>query len=126
MVQKIQVKEHLRSRYLYEPSGRSYISSEWKSKLFRQQANKQALKNALMERPSFLKELIYMSTVFMCFTFAIATYLGYINPAHWFDNISQISKFNIPPIGLKEILIFVILINGLTFIIRKRSYFLNI
>ena len=124
MTDKLQVKEHLSNQVLYEPAGESYISGEWKIKLFRQYAMRQELKDALMESPPLYKWLLYLCAVIICFTFAIVTYLGYIDPAHWFDNIGQVTKFNIPSIDLKDILIFVITVNGLTFIIRKRLYFI--
>lgn len=124
MQNKLQVKEHLRNQDLYKSSDESYINSVWKTKLFRQYAMKQELKNALMERPPFFKWFLCICIVIMCFSFSIAAYLGFINPAHWFDNIGQITKYKIPVIGIKEVLIFVILINGLTFMIRKRSYFI--
>lgn len=123
MTDKLQVKEHLGNHDLYKPAGESYINSRWKTRLFRQYAISQGLKDALMESPPLYKWLLYFCVAIICFTFAIATYLGLINPVMWLENIGQVTKFNIPPIGLKDILMFVILVNGLTFCIRKRSYF---
>jgi hypothetical protein len=34
------------------------------------------------------------------------------------------TNFDIPPIGLKEIFVFAALVNGLTFLIRERRFFL--
>ena len=126
MPKKLQVKMHLRNKTLYESVGVSSLSRDWKRKLFYQHALQQQLKNALKENPTFIKDTICLSAVFICFTLAIAASLGFIYPEHWhwLDNISRIVKYNYPPIGLKEILIFVIVVNGLTFIIRKRSFFI--
>ncbi|MEJ2247384.1 MAG: hypothetical protein P8Y80_15110, partial [Acidobacteriota bacterium] len=45
---------------------------------------------------------------------------GLLNPANWFENIVPIVKFDLPPIGLKETLVFIAVVNGLTFLTRKR------
>lgn len=124
MTDKLHVKEHLLNQDLYKPAGESYINTEWKTRLFREYAIRQELKNALMERPPLYKWVIYLCAVIICLTFAFVTYLGFIDPVHWFDNIGRIFNFNIPSIGLKETLVFVILINVLTLMIRKRSYFI--
>ena len=124
MTYKIQVKEHLRNQSLYKSTEESTLSGEWKQKLLQQYALQQQLKNALNERHFSFKDYFYLGAFIICFAFGIATYLGFINPVHWVDNIDQITKFNIPPISLKEIIIFVLIINGLTFMIRKRSYFI--
>ena len=124
MTHKLQVKEHLRNKYLYQPGEETTLTGEWKHKLFNQFALQQQLKNALKETPSSFKAFYLPGAVFICFVLAISAILGFISPEHWFDNVGQMVSFDVPSIGLKEVLIFVIVLNGLTFMIRKRSFFM--
>lgn len=124
MTHNLQVKEHLRNKYLYESGEKTTLSGEWKHKLFKQFALQQQLKNALNETPSSFGAFYLPGAVFICFVLAISAILGFISPEHWFDNVGQLVIFDVPSLGLKEVLIFVIALNGLTFIIRKRSFFM--
>jgi hypothetical protein len=51
-------------------------------------------------------------------------YFGFIQPERWFENIIPVLRFDVPPIGLKEVFLFVAIVNGFTFIIRKRAFVL--
>lgn len=124
MTDRLKVKEHLQNSSLYQQRDETLLSGEWKHKLFYQHALQQQLKNALKERNHIPKWFFCIGAPILCMILVFTTYFGFINPAQWFENIRQITKFNIPPIGLKEAVIFVILVNGLTFMTRKRSYFI--
>jgi hypothetical protein len=124
MMHKLQVKEHLRNGALYQSVTESSLSEEWKRRLFCQYNMHKQLKAALRERTGVLKPLIYIGVPVMCILLVFAAYFGFLQPGQWLEKIVLATNFDIPPIGLKEIFVFAALVNGLTFLIRERRFFL--
>lgn len=122
MTHKLQVKEHLRNGALYQPVTEPSLGEEWKRQLFFQHFMHRQLKAALQERKRFHKGFICIGIPILCVLFIFAAYFGYIYPEHWFENIALVVNFYIPQIGLKEILVFIGIVNGLTFFIKKRVF----
>lgn len=121
---KLQVKEHLRNGALYHPVTGSSLNQEWKRRLIRQYTMNKQLNSALQERNGFLKLLICIGVPVMCLLLAFAAYFGFLQPGHWLEKIVSVADFDIPPIGLKEIFLFIALVNGLTLMIKKRVFLL--
>jgi hypothetical protein len=122
MTDKLQVKEHLRNGALYRPVAEPSPGAEWKRRLFYQHTSHQQLKAALQERPRLLKRFICIGIPILCITLAFAVYIGFVHPESWFKNLVPVVHFDVPPMGLKETLIFIAVANGLTLFIRKRAF----
>ena len=142
MVSKLQVKEHLRNEALYRPLSESSPRREWKSRLFYQHTLHEQLKAALWERPHLLKQFVSIGVPIICIALVLTSYFGFIHPERWFENIiPPLSSFDktvplltfyenilpllsldVPPIGLMEVLVFIAIVNALTFITRKRLF----
>ena len=122
MTDKLQVREHLRNEALYRPLSEPSPGGEWKRRLFYQHTLHKQLKAALWERPHLLKRFVCIGVPIICIALVFTWYFGFIHPEHWFENIVPVVSFDVPPIGLKEIFVFVAIVNGLTFIIRKRVF----
>lgn len=142
MTDKLQVKEHLRNEALYRPLSEPSLNEEWKRRLFFQHTLQKQLKSALLEKPHLLKPFVIIGVPILCIALVFASYFGLIHPERWFESIfprlnifesivSFLSFFentvpllspDVPPIGLKEVLVFVAIVNALTFIIRKRLF----
>jgi hypothetical protein len=125
MTNRLQVKDHLRNGALYWPAAEPSPGGEWKRRLFRQHALCQQLQDALREKSRLPKLLVCIGVPVLCIAFAVVAYLELIHPEHWFDIIVPVVNFEMPPIGLKECLILIVIINGLTLLIRKRAYLLG-
>ena len=120
MTHELQVKEHLRNGALYRPLSEPSPDGKWKRRVFRQLMLRQQLKAALEEKLS--KKLVRIGVPVLCSAFAFAVYFGWIHPAGWFGALAaNMNNLNIPPVGLKEALIYVAIVNGLTLLVRKRS-----
>jgi hypothetical protein len=124
MTDKLPVKEHLRNAALYGPATESLPGDEWKHRLFRQYNMSRQINNTLYARTGIFKWLVYVGVPVVCVLLAFAAYFSFMPPGDWFENISSIKDWNIPPISLKEILLFAAAVNGLTFLIRKREWLL--
>ena len=142
MTYKLQVKEHLRNEALYRPLPEPSLNEEWKRRLFYQHTFHKQLKAALWERPHLLQRFVCIGVPIICIALVFTSYFGFIDPERWFEDIiSQLSFFenivpvtsffenivpllslDVPPIGLIEVFVFVAIVNGLTFIIRKRLF----
>ena len=142
MTDKLQVREHLRNEALYRPLSKPSLDGEWKRRLFYQYTLNEQLKAALWERPHLLKQFVCIGVPIICIAFVFTSYFGFIHPERWFENIVPLlSSFeksiplltfyekivpllslDVPPIGLIEVLVFVAIVNALTFIIRKRLF----
>jgi hypothetical protein len=120
MTHILPVKEHLRNSALYRPESEPLLGEEWKRRLSYQYSINRQLKTALQESNHIFKFFVYIGVPIACITFSFAVYFGLLNPAKWFENIVPIVNFDIPPIGLKETLVFIAVVNGLTFLARKR------
>jgi len=121
MTDRLKVKEHLRNDALYWPVAESSLSEEWKRRLLSQFAVNKQLKDALGEGNGFLKPLLYVGVPVACILLVFSAYFGFIQPGRWFDKIVLAADIYVPLIGLKEIFVFAALVNGLTFLIRKRG-----
>jgi len=122
MMNKLQVKEHLRNGALYQPATEFSLSEEWKRRLFCQYTMHKQLKAALRERTGVLKPLVYIGVPVTCILLVFASYFGFLQPGQWLDKIVLAADFDVPPIGLKEIFVFAAMVNGLTLLIRKRVF----
>jgi len=122
MTDKLQVKEHLRNDALYRPLSEPSPGGEWKRRLFYQHTLHKQLKAALLERPPLLKQFVCIGVPVICIALVFTSYFGFIHPERWFENIVPVVSFDVPPVGLKEVFVFVAIVNGLTFIIRKRVF----
>jgi len=124
MKETLPVKEHLRNEALYQPLSEPSLSEEWKRRLFYQHTLHRQLKAALWERPHFLKRFVCISVPVICIALVFTSYFEFIHPIHWFESIVPVMSFDVPPIGLKEVLIFVAIVNALTFVIKERLFVL--
>ena len=126
MTDKLPVKEHLRNSALYQPATEPSIGEEWRHQLLRQYNTSRQINAALKIRTGMLKWSICIGVPVVLTLFVCTIYFGFIQPGDWIEKIGPIEDWNIPPIGLKEVLIFVVAVNGLTFLTRKRTFsFLN-
>ena len=124
MTDKLQVKEHLRNGALYRPLSDPSLGGEWKRRLLYQHALNQQLKAALWESPHLLRQFICIGVPIVCIALAMASYFGLIHPKGWAEIIVPDAIYNVPPIGLKEVFVFIALVNGLTLLVRKRAFLL--
>lgn len=124
MANELQVKDHLRSQILYRPVAEHSLSEGWKRKLLYRHAFQQQLTKALQERHSSFRLFFCISIPLICLTLAFAVCFGLVHPEHWFESIVRIINLHVPPIGLKETFLFIIVVNGLTLLIRRRAFFL--
>ncbi len=122
MSDKLPVKEHLSNSALYQPVTESTLSREWKHRLLRQYSMSRQINDALLTRTGSMKWFVCIGVPIICIALAFAVYFGYIQPGEWFGNLSLMEEWKIPPIGLKEVIIFLAAVNGLTFLIRKRAF----
>jgi hypothetical protein len=142
MTDKLQVKEHLRNETLYRPLFNPSPGMEWKRRLFYQHTLHRQLKAALWERPRLFKPFVCIGIPVICIVFVIVSYFEFIHPEYWngnivpalsfcekivplltfFENIVALPSLDVPPIGLLEVLVFVAIVNALTFIVRKRLF----
>jgi hypothetical protein len=125
MTDRLQIKDHLRNGVLYRPVTEPSPGGEWKRRLLRQHALRQQLQTALREKSRFPKGFVCIGVPILCITLAFSLYFGFIHPEHWLENIIPVVNFDIPPIGLKEALVFVAIVNGLTLLVRKRAVLLG-
>jgi hypothetical protein len=134
MTDKLQVEEHLRNEALYRPLSEPSLNGEWKRRLLYQHTLHGQLKAALWERPHLIKRFVCIGVPILCIALVFTSYFGLIYPEHWFEyivpllspfeNIVTSLSLDVPPMGLKEVLVFVAIVNGLTFVIRKRGFLL--
>jgi len=122
MTHKLQVKEHLRNGALYQSLSETSLSVEWKCRLFDRHTMQRQFKAALQYKSHFLKRFVCIGIPIICITLVFAAYFGFIHTEHWYENIVQVINFDISPMGLKEVLIFIAVVNGLTFLIKKRAF----
>jgi len=122
MTHKLQVKEHLRNGALYQSLPETSPSGEWKRRLFDQHTMHSQLKAALQDKPRLLKRFFCIGIPVICITLVFAAYFGFIHTEHWYENIVQVINYDIPPMGLKEVFIFIAVVNGLTFFVKKRAF----
>jgi hypothetical protein len=122
MTDKLPVIEHLRNAALYRSVAESSHGREWKHRLFLQYDMSRQINIALKTRTGMLKWFVCIGVPIACIVLAFAVYFGYIQPEDWVMNIPKIEEWNIPPVGLKEVFIIIAAVNGLTFLIRKRTF----
>ena len=123
MMDKLPVKEHLRNAALYRPLTEPSTGKEWKSRLLRQYSMRKQLNDALYVKTGIVKLPVCIVVPIACLSLVFAAYFGFLPLGQWFENIILIAILDVPPIGLKEIFIFAAVVNGLTFLIRKRTLF---
>jgi hypothetical protein len=125
MTNRLSVREHLRNADLYRPLTEPSPGMEWKGRLLRQYGMGQQLNDALHEKNGVLKLPVCIAVPVACLLIVFSAYFGFLPLGQWFEEIiSSIDAWKIPPIGLKEIFIFAALVNGLTFLIKERRFFL--
>lgn len=124
MTHKLPVKDHLRNAALYRPLTEPSHGTEWKRRLLRQYGMQKQLNDALYAKPDFFKWAVCIVVPVTCLLFVFAEYFGFLHLGRWFENIMSIYALNVPPVGLKEIFVLAAVVNGLTFLIRKRTFFL--
>jgi hypothetical protein len=122
MADKLPVKAHLRNGALYQSRIESSPGEDWKRRLLFQYSMHKQLKAFLTERNRLLKRFVYIGMPVACIALVFAAYFGFLPPADWPTNLIPVVDFSFPPIGLKEILVFAAVVDGLTFIIRKRLF----
>ncbi len=125
MTNRLPVKEHLRNADLYRTFNEPSPGMEWKGRLLRQYSMDKQLNDALHLKNGNLKLPVCIAVPIACLFFVFNAYFGFLPLGQWFENIiSSIDALKIPPIGLKEIFVFAALVNGLTFLIKERRFFL--
>ncbi len=123
MTNKLPVKEHLRDAALYRPLTEPLTGTEWKRRLLRQYSMHKQLNHALHVKRGILRLPVCIVVPITCLFLVFAAYFGFLPLGQWFESIISIDVLNVPPIGLKEIFVFAAVVNGLTFLIRKRAFF---
>jgi TRAP-type uncharacterized transport system fused permease subunit len=125
MTNRLSVKEHLRNAALYRPLTEPSTGMEWKGRLLRQYSMDRQLNDALHAKNGILKLPVCIAVPVACLFLVFSAYFGFLPLGQWFEyTISSIDALKIPPIGLKEIFVFAALVNGLTFLIKERRFFL--
>jgi len=125
MTNKLPVKEHLRNAALYRPLTEPSTGREWKTRLLRQYSMDKQLNDALHAKNGIFKLPVCIAVPVACLSIVFAAYYGFLPLGQWFKDIMiSIDVLKVPPIGLKEIFVFAALVNGLTFLIKKRRFFL--
>ncbi|MBN2242099.1 MAG: hypothetical protein JW793_05370 [Acidobacteria bacterium] len=124
MTDKLPLKEHLRNAALYRPVTESSTGGEWKRRLLLQYGMSRQINDALKTRTGMLKWFVCIGIPVACIALALAVYFGCIQPELWLDGIGSMDYPDVPPVGLKEALVFIAVVNGLTFLIRKREWML--
>jgi TRAP-type uncharacterized transport system fused permease subunit len=125
MTNKLPVKEHLRNAALYRPLNESSPGTEWKHRLLRQYSMGKQLDNALHAKNGIFNLPVCIVVPIACLLIVFSAYIGFLPLGQWFEDIIiSIDNLNVPRIGLKEIFIFAAVVNGLTFLIRERKFFL--
>jgi hypothetical protein len=124
MAHKLPVKEHLRNAALYRPLTETLTGTEWKRRLLHQYSMHKQLNDAMHVKTGILKLPICIVVPIACLFLVFAAYFGFLPLGQWFESIISIDFFYVPPIGLKEVFVFAAVVNGLTFLIRKRALFL--
>ena len=125
MTNKLPVKEHLRNAALYRPLTEPSAGREWKTRLLRQYSMDKQLNDALHAKNDIFKLPVCIAVPIVCLFLVFSAYLGFLPLGQWFKDIMiSIDILKVPPIGLKEIFVFAALVNGLTFLIKKRTFFL--
>ena len=122
MTHKPQVREHLRNGALYGPASGPSPGGEWKRRLFRQRSMRNQLEAALRERHRSFKWLLYVGIPVTCVVLVSALYLGFLPLIPRIENMVPLADFHVPPIGLKEVLVFIAIVNGLTLLIKRRAF----
>jgi len=122
MTDKLPVKEHLCNAALYRPVTESSPVRDWKHRLLRQYNMSRQISNALKTGTVMQRWFVCIGVPIGCIVLAFAVYFGWIQPGDWIERVGTILDWKIPPIGLKEVCIFIAAVNGLTFLIRKRAF----
>jgi len=122
MMHKLNVREHLRNSALYQPVTEIPLSEGWKSRLFLQYTIQKQLKAVLRERTVFSNPFVYIGVPVAFILLVTAAYYGFLRQENWIESIAWMVDFEVPPIGLKETLVFAAIVNGLTLLIRKRVF----
>jgi hypothetical protein len=122
MADRLRVKEHLRNSALYRSATVPSLDEGWKRRLLYQYTTQKFLEVALWEKYRLLKLFVYAGIPLICVALAFAMYLDYIPLQDWSKIIPPAVDFKLPPIGLKEALLFIAIVNGLTFLIKKRVF----
>ena len=120
---KLPLKEHLRNAALYQSLEEPVYSSRWKRRLLDRYCINEQLNDVLYSKNSTLKLAACIVIPAGCLFLVFAAYFGFLPLGQWFKNIITKDLLNIPPISLKEILIFAVTVNCLTFLIMKRKFF---
>jgi hypothetical protein len=123
MMHKLPVKEHLRNAALYRPLTEPAPGTEWKHRLLRQYSMHKQLNDALRVKTSILELPVCIVVPITCLFLVFAAYFGFLPLEQCFENIILTDLLKVLPIGLKEVFVFAAVVNGLTFLIRKRSFF---
>ena len=121
MTNKLPVKEHLRNAALYQSLKESSPGSEWKRRLLNQFSMRKQLDDALRSKVSILELTVCIVVPIVSLFLVFTSYFGLLPLGQWFKDIILKNVLNLPPISLKEILIFVAAVNSLTFLIMKRK-----
>lgn len=121
MTHKLPVKEHLRNAALYRPSTVPSHSSEWKRRLLNRYSMHNQLNDVLYSKASIFKLPVCIFVPVTCLALVFSSYFGFLPLGQWSENIISKGVLNVPPIGLKEILVFASVVNALTFLIMKRK-----
>ncbi len=125
MTHKQAVKEHLRNAALYRTLTEPSPGMEWKSRLLRQYSMQKQLNDVLLAKNGIFKIPLSIAVPVACLSIVFAAYYGFLPLGQWFKDIMiSIDVLKVPPIGLKEIFVFAALVNGLTFLIKERRFFL--
>jgi hypothetical protein len=122
MTDKLPVKEHLRNATLYRPAAESSLVRDWKHRLLRQYNMSRQISNALKTGTGMQRWFVCIGVPISCIVLAFAVYFGWIRPGDWIESVGMRLDWKVPPIGLKEVCIFIAAVNGLTFLVRKRAF----
>jgi hypothetical protein len=122
MTHKLTVKEHLGNAALYQPLVVAPYSSEWKHRLLNQYSINKQLNDVLYTKTSIIKMPACIILPIICLLFVFTSYSGFLPLGQWYENIISKDVLNLPAIGLKEILVFAAVINGVTFLSMKNKF----
>ncbi len=122
MTDRLQIKDHLRNEALYQSGAESSLGVEWKQRLIRRLMFNRQLAAALRERQSLFKPFVWMSIPLLSVFFSLASYLGYIHPERWHEDMAPALSAVATSVNPMEVLLLVAIVNGLAFLWHKRLF----
>lgn len=118
MTSKSTVKDHLGNPALYTAEQHKAVGNEWQERLLASfAAPRRLVIRTRDERGPWLLAGAIAVPILAVALFVLSV-LGWIHPAEWTQSLPAIARFEMPSLGLKEALMFAVIVNVLTFLFK--------